>query len=62
MGKDVIIQAVCAEASARAPAENIQHRCPICKEAMDWPAFQTHAEACIAAHPEKVREIQEKGE
>jgi len=58
MGKDVIIKAPMAEAFQRASAENILHHCPLCNETMEWPAFQAHAKACIAAHPEKVREIE----
>lgn len=58
MGKDVLIQAPTAEAFGRAGDENIQHNCPLCKRSMPFDEFKAHAEACIAAHPEKVAEIE----
>jgi len=60
MGKDATVCAVPAEALARAPDENILHNCPLCKETFEWVEFQAHAQACIAAHPKLVRQIQEK--
>jgi hypothetical protein len=58
MGKDVVIHAVPAVAFVRAAAENIQHGCPLCKQVFDWEGFQAHTAACIAAHPERVAEIE----
>jgi len=58
MGKDVTVCAVPAVAMAQAPAENILHNCPFCKRTFEWVEFQAHAQACIAAHPQMVRQIQ----
>ena len=60
MRKDVTIRAPVAAASSRAPAENIQHHCPLCDQTFDWEEFKAHREGCIKAHPEKVRQIQGK--
>lgn len=60
--KDVNIHAVPAEATARAPIENIQHHCPICNQTFGWEEFQAHAKGCIEAHPERVQELQGKEE
>lgn len=59
--KDVTIHAPVAQAFSRAGAENIQHHCPLCDQTMGWEEFQAHAKACVEAHPEKVREAEERG-
>lgn len=56
---DVTIQAPAAVAHQRAPAEFIQHSCPLCEQEFDWTAFQAHAPRCIEAHPERVQAIRE---
>lgn len=60
-GGNVTINAPTAHAFERAPAEFVQHRCPLCALTFDWPAFQQHAPACIAAHPERVASIRARG-
>jgi len=60
MGQDAHVYAPTAEAFDRAPAENIQHNCPLCHKTFGWEEFQAHAKPCIDAHPDKVREIEER--
>jgi len=60
MRKDARIFAVPAQAVAGPRREAVQHHCPFCDKRFAWEDFQAHAAGCIAAHPEKVREIQER--
>jgi hypothetical protein len=60
--RDVTIQVPIIKANTRAPAEFIQHACPLCGGVFDWAAFQAHAAQCIADHPERVREIRGEGQ
>lgn len=59
MTGDVTILVPTAKATQRAPAEFVQHHCPLCGLTFDWDAFRAHAPACIEAHPERIAEIQQ---
>ena len=60
MRKDATVFAVPAQAVAGPRTGPDQHHCPFCDKTLGWEEFQAHASACIAAHPDKVREIQER--
>jgi len=61
--RDVVIRAPVARADARAkvPLGAMQHHCPFCRQTFAFLEFVEHAPACIAAHPDEVRDILERG-
>lgn len=58
--KDVTIHAPVARAVSGMPMEDMQHHCPLCNKMFSWDEFQAHAQGCIDAHPEKVKQVRER--
>jgi hypothetical protein len=60
MGRDAIVQAVPAAAVIGVPMGDMVHNCPLCHKTFGWAEFQAHAQECIAAHADEVRELEKE--